>query len=65
MIGAFSLPGHCRCRPMFRRSTQTVLTRTASVSGLRPRTGKATRRIPWTGTTRRILQIFCERLDSV
>ena len=30
----------------------TTLTRTASVSGLRPADGKATRRTPWTGTTR-------------
>ena len=30
----------------------TTLTRTASVSGCRPGTGKATRRTPWTGTTR-------------
>ena len=28
------------------------MTRTASVSGLRPADGKATRRTPWTGTTR-------------
>ena len=30
----------------------TTLTRTASVSGFRPGTGKATRRTPWTETTR-------------
>ena len=40
--------------PKSRKST--TLTRTASVSGLRPADGKATRRIPWTGTTRSTLR---------
>ena len=35
-----------------RAGRSTTLTRTASVSGLRPADGKATRRTPWTGTTR-------------
>ena len=39
-----------------RAGRSTTLTRTASVSGLRPADGKATRRTPWTGTTRSTLR---------
>ena len=41
-----------------RAGRSTTLTRTASVSGSRPGTGKAIRRIPWTGTTRSIVKIW-------
>ena len=39
-----------------KRSKRKVKEDTASVSGLRPADGKATRRIPWTGTTRSTLR---------